>query len=106
MTNEKHAHIDQLRFNTAYPTYRGAATVLTILGYLWAAFKLGVGVIGAVQAARGSLAVAVTVLFWACVSALVTLLLTRLFRGAGMILADIADSVTERNSSVPEAPKP
>jgi hypothetical protein len=44
MKTNKQRYIDQIRSNTAYPTYRTFVGILTILGYVFAGLIVLVGV--------------------------------------------------------------
>jgi len=103
-TSEKQLYLNQIRVNTAYPTYRGTINFIAVLGYCLAALN-GLGVV--------SLAIDVMVGSWdswiawiagfgiiiggLIISALI-FLGARFWKEAALIVADIGDSTIETNS--------
>lgn len=74
-------HLEAIRSNTCYPTFRGFIQVFTLLGYLAAAVVAGVGV---VTGRPGTIAIAVGV-------AILIGLVFRVAQEMSLMLADIAD---------------
>jgi hypothetical protein len=91
----KQAYIASIRSDSAYPTFRSFVNILAILGYLGAALTALAGLgIGAVVLANGELigiAVIVGGLFYAAIA----FFLTRFWKEAASMVADIADTVTD-----------
>ncbi|GAB4109808.1 MAG: hypothetical protein Kow001_10270 [Acidobacteriota bacterium] len=96
MDPETQRYINKIRANTAYPVYRGIIGTITILGYILAVFfALSVLILGAISGD-----------FWGLPGSLVLgailfaliFLATRFWKEAALMLADIADSITNANS--------
>lgn len=103
MKSSKQRYIDQIRTNTAYPTYRTFIGILTILGYVFAGLIVLAG-LGVVVSPFG-------ITYWApsggasyfvpvasVIVAAIIVFASRLWKEASLLLADIADSITDANS--------
>ena len=96
----------QIRANTAYPTYRGTITVITILGYLLAALH-GLGAVASGLMVGGGGGKELGDLSWIAGLGIITggLIISalifvgaRFWKEAALIVADIGDSTIETNS--------
>lgn len=98
MNAEKENYLKEIRANTAYPTYRGMIGIITLLGMVLAGLQglsaliMGFTTMG--QTFLGGLAV----LLLGLVVAALIFLGAKLFKEAALILVDIGDSITDKNS--------
>lgn len=94
----KRNHIDRIRSETAYPTYRAIIGIIAILGYILA----GLSALGALISGFGtmgdSFGMGLVVLLFGLVFAALIFLGARFWKEAALILADIGDSVTDANA--------
>ena|SRR5690625_1610276 len=98
MNPQKQQYLNNIRVNTAYPTYRGIIGIIAILGYLFAILqglgalitgfsRMGDSFIGGVGIIIGGLLIAGLIFLGA-----------RFWKEGALILADIGDSITDKNS--------
>ena len=94
----------QIRANTAYPTYRGTITVITILGYLLAALH-GLGAVASglmvgVGKELGDLSwiAGLGIITGGLIISALIFVGARFWKEAALIVADIGDSTIETNS--------
>jgi len=98
MNTSKQQYLEQIRSNTAYPTYRGIIGIIAILGYALAALNALGSLIGGFGTMGSSFLGGVgIIIFGAIVSGLI-FLGARFWKEAALILADIGDSITDTNS--------
>ena len=94
----KQQYLDQIRANTAYPTYRGIIGLIAILGYLLAVLNgLGTVITGFSMMGKSFIS-GVGIIIGGLLIAGLIFLGTRFWKEAALILADIGDSITEANS--------
>jgi len=98
MNAEKEKYLSDIRANTAYPTYRGMIGIITLLGMILAGLQgLSALIMGFTTMGQTFLG-GVAVLLLGLVVAALIFLGAKLFKEAALILVDIGDAVTERNS--------
>ena len=101
MKNGKQRYIEQIRTNTAYPTYRRFVGILTILGYVLAGLLVLIAFLGSVEGfSVGEYLDAIAVSVGSVVVAVIIVFLSRLLKEAALIFADIADSITDASSKI------
>ena len=106
ITAGKQQYLKQIRANTAYPTYRGTITVITILGYLLAALNglsavssgLGVGVKNIFGKLWISWIAGLGIITGGLIISALIFVGARFWKEAALIVADIGDSTIETNS--------
>lgn len=104
MNRNKKQYVERIRSNTAYPTYRAIVRVIEILGYIGVA----IAILGTLAAAFGttysseltggrqdSTIPTLVVLAGGGTGAILSFFMIRFLKEAAMMLADIADSLTE-----------
>ncbi len=103
MGSDKHQYLKQIRSNTAYPTYRGIIASIAALGYVCAIVVglLAWIVAGLFGAADGAKAGAIGIGLLGLLLAVLIYAVTRFFREAAVILADLSDSTLEANARTP-----
>ena len=104
ITAGKQQYLKQIRANTAYPTYRGTITVITILGYLLAALH-GLGAVASglmvgVGKKLGDLSwiAGLGIITGGLIISALIFVGARFWKEAALIVADIGDSTIETNS--------
>lgn len=98
MNAEKQKYLTDIRANTAYPVYRGMIGIITLLGMILAGLQgLSALIMGFTTMGQTFLGGLALLLLGLVVAALI-FLGAKLFKEAALILVDIGDSVTERNS--------
>ena len=98
MNQQKQQYLNNIRTNTAYPTYRGIIGIIAILGYLFAALN-GLGALIAGFSTMGdSFIGGVGIIIGGALIAGLIFLGARFWKEAALILADIGDSITDTNS--------
>jgi len=103
MKTSKQRYMDEMRSNTAYPTYRGIVGIIAILGYMFAGLIVLLGVIVLVSPPN--------IMMWgpfgggrvsyfvgALIVAVIIFVVVRFWKEASFILVDIADSITDSNA--------
>ena len=104
ITAGKQQYLKQIRANTAYPTYRGTITVITILGYLFAAlYGLGAvfsGLMVGVGKELGDFSwiAGLGIITGGLIISALIFVGARFWKEAALIVADIGDSTIETNS--------
>ena len=99
MKNGKQRYIDQIRINTAYPTYRRFAGILMIIGYVLAGLLVLVALLGLFEdVSVGQYREGFTFFIGSVIAAVIIIFASRLLKEAALIFADIADSITDANS--------
>ncbi len=99
MRTRKQEYIDRIRSNTAYPTYRAFVRILMMFGYVLAMSIVVAGVVD--YTTRGYLSAFLLggkFLIGSIIVGVITVFFSRLWKEAALILADIADSITDINS--------
>lgn len=82
-------HLEAIRSNSCYPTFRGFVNVFTRLGYLCAAFFTAGGLR---SGDLGTMLIAIAI-------AIVAALLVRMGKEVSLMLADIADTTIASSAS-------
>jgi len=99
MPESKKLYIAHIRSNSAYPTFRSLIQIFGILLIGLGVVCIIVGIIGAFMNYGKNDVTAITIGISGIVSGLVFIVLGRLVTEVSSMIADIADSVTESNSS-------
>jgi hypothetical protein len=98
MDATKQSYLNEIRNNTAYPTYRGIIGLIAMLLYVMAVlYGLG-SLIGGLGMMRNSFLGGLGMILMGLVAAALTFLLARFWKEAALILADIGDSITDANA--------
>lgn len=98
MNVEKEKYLTEIRANTAYPIYRGMIGVITLLGMILAGIQgLSAVIMGFTTMGQTFLGGLAVLLLGLVVAALI-FLGAKLFKEAALILVDIGDSITDKNS--------
>jgi len=101
MKNGKQRYIDQIRINTAYPTYRRFAGILMIIGYVLAGLLVLVALLGLFEdVSVGQYREGFTFFIGSVIAAVIIIFASRLLKEAALIFADIADSITDASSKI------
>ncbi len=99
MSANKQAYIQSIRASSAYPVYRGIIGVIAMLGY---AAAIGVALSGIAFAIASLKAVGAVsssgIALLSLLTGLVVWLLIRFSKEAALMIADIADALTEGNA--------
>ena len=99
MKNDKQRYIDQIRINTAYPTFRRFAGILMIIGYVSAGVLALITLLGSIEAfSERQYREGFSFIVGAVIAAVIIVSASRLLKEAALIFADIADSITDANS--------
>ncbi len=99
MKINKQQYIDQIRSNTVYPTYRRFVEILTVVGYVLAGLFTLITLLGSLEAFReGQYLEGFEFFVGALIGGVIIVFISRLWKEAALLLADIADSVTDANS--------
>jgi len=85
-------HLEQIRSQTQYPTYRGVIGVLTILGYIGGAIMAIASVLSLVNKEI------VPAIVGVIVSAIVIFVVIPFYKEVSLMLVDAVDSTLEKNS--------
>ena len=85
-------HLQQIRSETQYPTYRGVIGVLTVLGYIGGAI-FGIG--SAIQLVNGQTVVGIVGII---VSVIIIFVVIPFYKEVSLMLVDAVDSTLEKNS--------
>ena len=101
MKNGKQRYIDQIRINTAYPTYRRFAGILMIIGYVLAGLLVLVALLGLFEdVSVGQYREGFTFFIGSVIAAVIIIFASRLLKEAALIFSDIADSITDASSKI------
>jgi hypothetical protein len=92
MNASKQQYITTIRANTSYPTYRGIIGIITKIGYIISGILALAGILYFIRFPGA------TVALFSIVASPLIFLGARFWKEAALILADIADSITDANS--------
>ena len=96
----KQAHVNAIRANTAYPTYRGIIGIITTILMIIAGLQgLGAIIGGITLMSQYGFAGFIVLLIGAAFAAL-TFFLAKFWKEAAQIIADIGDSAMDANANI------
>jgi len=98
MKAAKQAHLQRIRSETAYPTYRAIINVIAVLGYILAVLSGLAALVNGFKVMGHSFIIGVVVLLIGLITAALIFVGARFWKEAALILADIGDSVTDAHA--------
>ena len=94
LKTNRQQYLNSIRENTAYPTYRGIIGIITIIFYILAVLTALSSLVGITMMGDSVLA-GLGTLISCLLFAVLTFLGGRFFKEGALMLADIADSITD-----------
>lgn len=98
MTPQKQQYLDDIRANTAYPTYRSMIGIIAMLGYLFAGMNALGSLIGGLSAMANSFWSGVGIIIAGAIVSGLVFFVARFWKEAALILVDLGDSITDAGS--------
>ena len=99
MEEGKRLYIDHIRINTSYPNYRRFVGIVTILGYVLAGLLVLIAFLSSIEDfSVGPYGEGPAFSVGCVIAAVIIVFASRLCKEVALVLADIADSITDANS--------
>jgi hypothetical protein len=97
-TLSKRKYLDAIRVDSVYPTYRGFIGVIAAIGYVVAGIVALVSVVGGLASMNKSGLSGMFLVILGLIYSAIMVLVSRFFKEAAQIIADIGDSLIDANS--------
>jgi hypothetical protein len=101
MNSLKQKYLDRIRSDSAYPAFRGVVNIITLLFYVFGALLITAAILQAIvvlSKGGGMGPVGIPITIFAIAFGLFGIVLGKVVREISLMLADVADSITDLNS--------
>ncbi len=98
MNTKKQNYLSSIRSDSAYPTFRSVIGIIAILMYVLGGIVVLFGLIGGIGMMTQQFLPGVMTLFISILIGVIYVVIGKIVKEAALMLADIADSITEANS--------
>jgi hypothetical protein len=98
---QKKQYLDRIRSDSAYPAFRGVVNIITLLFYAFGALVIVGAIVQAIIVlgqGKGMGPVGIPITIFAIAFGLFYIVLGKVIREVSLMLADVADSITDLNS--------
>lgn len=98
MTTSKQTYIQRIRSTSAYPTFRTFIGIIALLLYIFGLIAIIGGVLLGLAAMQSGDQSGIIAIFLGPIVGIIYIIIGKVLKEASLMLADIADSITDLNS--------